>query len=87
MAKGEGFGLILGRKELCQLDGFMCSGYYLNFIYLRHLLKHSEPSRLRLKHLSNSMPLSRVDKNKGDGQSLPFVEVMCRDWARSVRCR
>lgn len=32
MAQSEGFRLILGREELCQLDGFVFSRYYLNFI-------------------------------------------------------
>lgn len=83
---GQGWG-VLGRKELCQLDGFVCSGYYLNFIYLRYLLRHSRSSRLRLKHLPKSMPLRRADKNKGDGRNLPFIEVMCGDWAHSIQCR
>lgn len=52
MVQSEGFGLILGSVALCQLDGFVFSGYYLNLIYLRHLLRHAEPSRLGLKHFT-----------------------------------
>lgn len=80
MAQSEGFRLICGVGVILrQLDVF--SGYYLNLIYLRHLLRHSEPSRMALKHLPKAMPLRRAGKNKGNGWSAPFVEVTRGDWA------
>lgn len=84
MAQSEGFRLIWGVGVILrQLD--MALSYCLHFICLRHLLGHSEPSRLALKHLPEATPLRRAGKNKGDGWSSLFIEVTGGDWARSTR--